>query len=210
MSLQNLDASGIARLKISLNDIKPIIWRVVEVPLAASLKTLHEIIQAVMLFENYHLFRFDVGSRGHETHYGIPDPQEDFIDIIDARTATLGTLANSGIAKFIYTYDFGDDWRHTILIEEIVQADPAKTYPRLIRGANRAPPEDVGGFPGFAAFLDAMVDANHPEHASMRQWYGGHFDPKDISEIKIKARLAKLAKQPVTKQAMPKSNPRIN
>jgi hypothetical protein len=210
MSQQSPDTSRIARLKISLDDIRPPVWRVVEVPLAASLKTLHEIIQAVMLFENYHLFRFDVGSRGQETHYGIPDPQEDFIEITDARTTTLGTLIGNGLSKFTYTYDFGDDWRHTIQVEEIGPADPAATYPRFIKGANRAPPEDVGGLPGFEAFLEAMADPSHPEHASLRQWYGGRFDPKDISESKIKARLAKLAKQSALKPAKSKSKQQIN
>ena len=63
----------VARLKITLDHSKPMIVRRIEVPLTSSLHTLHEAIQAVMLFENYHLFRFDVGPRGHETGYGIPD-----------------------------------------------------------------------------------------------------------------------------------------
>jgi len=47
----------IARIRVELEGIKPTIWRRVEVPLTTSLKGLHEVIQAVMLFENYHLFR---------------------------------------------------------------------------------------------------------------------------------------------------------
>ena len=31
-------------------------------------------------------------------------------------------------AKIIYTYDFGDDWEHTILVEKILDYD--KRYPR--------------------------------------------------------------------------------
>jgi hypothetical protein len=30
---------------------------------------------------------------------------------------------------------------------------------------------------GYAEFLHAMSDAAHPEHASMRQWAGGTYDP---------------------------------
>lgn len=51
----------IARIRIALDDVKPAIWRRVELPISNSLKTLHLAIQAVMLFENYHLFRFDIG-----------------------------------------------------------------------------------------------------------------------------------------------------
>jgi hypothetical protein len=46
-------ADRIARIRIELNDIDSTIWRTVEVPLATSLKGLHDVIQAVMPFENY-------------------------------------------------------------------------------------------------------------------------------------------------------------
>lgn len=36
----------IARLRISLEGIEPVIWRQVEVPLTATLKALHDLIQA--------------------------------------------------------------------------------------------------------------------------------------------------------------------
>ncbi|WP_272870968.1 IS1096 element passenger TnpR family protein [Agrobacterium tumefaciens] len=49
----------IARIHIKLDDIKPVIWRRVEVPITTSLKGLHDVIQAVMLFEGYHLFEFN-------------------------------------------------------------------------------------------------------------------------------------------------------
>lgn len=53
-----MTVDSIARLHIQLDDIEPLIWRRVEVPLTISLKGLHDVIQAVMLFEDYHLFEF--------------------------------------------------------------------------------------------------------------------------------------------------------
>lgn len=200
----------VARLKITLDHSKPAIFRRIEIPLTATLHTLHEAIQAVMLFENYHLFRFDVGPRGHETSYGIPDP-DGFMDVIDAKQGALGQLMEAEIKKFTYTYDFGDDWRHTVTVEAITSADPALTYPRFIDGARRAPPEDVGGEPGFEHFLTVMADLRHPEHADLKRWYGANFDPTDISETKIAARLAKIAKRkPKKKPAATKSKRQIN
>ena len=61
----------IARIRIELKDIDPTIWRRVEVPLTTSLRGLHDVIQAVMPFENYHLFRFDIGDK----RYGILNPE---------------------------------------------------------------------------------------------------------------------------------------
>ena len=163
-----------------------------------------------MLFENYHLFRFDAGPRGHETSYGIPDP-DGFMEVIDAKHATLNQLIEAKNNKFTYTYDFGDDWRHTILVEAVAPADPAFTYPRLIDGARRAPPEDVGGEPGFENFLAAMADTLHPEHTDLMRWYGRRFDPNDISETVIATRLKKLAtRKPPKKPAVSKSKRQTN
>ena len=210
MNPEDIVVDRIVRLKIMLDYSKPVITRCIEVPLSSTLHTLHEAIQAVMLFENRHLFQFDVGPRGHETHYGIPDP-DGFTEIIDAKHATLDQLIDAKIKKFTYTYDFGDDWRHTISVEAVTPADPALAYPRFIEGAHRAPPEDVGGEPGFQHFLTVMADPNHPEHADLNRWYGGHFDPADISETKIAIRMAKLTKRkPLRKLTATKSKRQIN
>jgi hypothetical protein len=182
----------IARIRITLDDIKPAIWRRVELPVSNSLKTLHLAIQAVMLFENYHLFRFDIG----EASYGIRF-DDDYMDppTRDAANLRLAKLIERGVTTFTYTYDFGDDWRHSIVIEEVLPADPATDYPRFVDGARRAPPEDVGGLPGFEAFLDTMAKPRHPERKSVLQWYGRPFDPEDISPDEIQARMAMLAKR---------------
>lgn len=182
----------IARIRITLDDIKPAIWRRVDLPISNSLKTLHLAIQAVMLFENYHLFRFDVG----EASYGIV-LDEDFMDppTRDAANIRLAKLIERGTTAFTYTYDFGDDWRHSIDIEGVFTADPATDYPKFVDGERRAPPEDVGGLPGFEEFLDAMAKPRHPERKSLLQWYGRPFNPEDISADVIHARMAKLAKR---------------
>lgn len=182
----------IARTRIMLDDIEPAIWRRIELPLTNSLKTLHLAIQATMLFENYHLFRFDVG----EASYGIPF-EDDYMDppTRDAGNIRLAKLVERGITDFIYTYDFGDDWRHSVVIEAVLPADPSADYPRFVDGERRAPPEDVGGPSGFEQFLDAMAKPRHPEYKTLRQWYGRPFDPNDISLDEVRVRMAALAKR---------------
>ena len=199
-------SNQIVRLKITLDDIKPVIWRRIEVPPTTSLLALHELIQAVMLFENYHLFDFVTGTRGAQTRYIIPDPNDDFADddfgdSMDASKTELGTLIKAGVKRLTYTYDFGDNWEHTILIEAVTAADPTTSYPRFIEGANRAPPEDVGGIPGFENFLNIMAKPKHPEHADIKQWYSRIFEPKDIAQAEIATRIAKLAKRKKSKKS---------
>jgi len=185
-------ADRIARIRVELKGIDPTIWRRVEVSLTTSLKGLHDVIQAVMPFENYHLFRFDIGGK----RYGISDPQWDHVrETLDAKNIKLGALVERGVSTFSYTYDFGDDWRHFIIIENVTTADPKLDYPRFIDGSRRAPPEDVGGIPGFEEFLDAMTNPRHRGHQRLTKWYGGSFDPDDLNLQVIVDRIGKLARR---------------
>src|SRR3546814_9702131 len=86
----------------------------------------------------------------------------------DAANVRIGTLVERGVTSFIYTYDFGDNWRHRVEIEEVTSAIPATDYPRFVDGERRAPPEDVGGTPGFEDFLKAMAKRSE-EHTSELQ-----------------------------------------
>ncbi|WP_420337054.1 plasmid pRiA4b ORF-3 family protein [Roseibium sp.] len=183
---------GIARLLITLDDIEPQIWRRVEVPLAMSLKGLHDLIQAVMLFEDYHLFEFEAGGR----YYDVPDPTEDFgRKTYAAKNIRIRTLIGRGITTFAYTYDFGDNWRHTVVVEAVEDANTKYEYPRFLEGENRAPPEDVYGTFGFADFLEAMSKPRHPQHREMVRWFGSNFVPDDISVDLINEFVEKLARR---------------
>ena len=182
----------IARLRIALDNWQPAIWRRVEVPLTASLKALHDVIQAVMPFDDHHLFEFHAGGQ----RFAIPDPEWDFgaEKTLSAKTTKLGLLIDRGITELGYTYDFGDDWRHTITVEAAGPADPATDYPRYLDGARRAPPEDVGGLQGFENFLAAIADPAHPDHEELTRWHGEPFDPAVLDEDVLRARIEKLAR----------------
>src|SRR3546814_20558015 len=82
----------IARIRITLEDMKPAIWRRVELPVTNSLKTLHLAIQACMLFENYHLFRFEVG----DASYGIRFRDDDAYMI---RTRHAANVRNGPLVR---------------------------------------------------------------------------------------------------------------
>ena len=115
----------IARIIVKLDHIDPAIWRRVEVPITTSLKGLHDIIQVVMPFQDYHLFEFNAGGK----RYAVPDPEWDFgRETYAARNVRIGALVDRGITTFNYTYDFGDDWRHSITVEAVTDADPAVEY----------------------------------------------------------------------------------
>ncbi len=189
---KSVPTEQIARLRITLEGIEPAIWRQVEVPLTATLEALHDVIQAVFGWEGYHLHLFEVGKEC----YGVPDPEWNSIELIRSEKALrLATLIGRGIERFGYTYDFGDDWRLEVVVEDVEAADPAAAYPRCLSGVRRAPPEDVGGVPGYEEFVRAMTWPRGREHQAMLTWHGGHYDPDVLSGAEIVAALGKLARR---------------
>lgn len=115
-----------------------------------------------------HLFEFLAG----EGRCGIPDPDGDFgPQPIDARKTRLSNIVQETGAKTShYLYDFGDSWDHVIKLETWFDNTSTDGLPFLLDAAGRCPPEDVGGAPGYAEYLDAIGDPAHPEHEQMRLW----------------------------------------
>ena len=184
-----MTAETIARLRISLNDTAPEVWRLVDVPLAASLKMLPDIVQAAMGWEDYHLWEFEAGDR----RYGLPDPEWLDDELAAARNVKLGALIDRGVRELFYTYDIGDNWHHHIIVESTGPGEADTKYPRFIASARRCPPEDVGGTPGYENFLDAIADPNHEEHAEILQWLGRPYDPDTFDDLITKRRVAAIA-----------------
>ena len=143
-----MSAATIARLKITLDDVTPVVLRRVEVPFDIRLDRLHLTIQTAMGWTNSHLYEIRAGDVGWST----PDPDADWVgDLLDARKAQLDNiLEDIGTRKLVYLYDFGDGWEHTIKIEHLADPEPGVLYPRLIEVSGRCPPEDCGVPWGYA------------------------------------------------------------
>lgn len=168
------------QLKVTLRNIKPPIWRRLQVESSITLSKLHLIIQAAMGWYNCHLHSFTIGG----IEYGKPEPNYG-LELRDENKAKLGSLIKQEKAKFFYTYDFGDSWEHLILVEKILPKEPNITYPICIKAKRACPPEDCGGPWGYMEFLEAIQNPNHPEHESFLEWLGGSFDSEfyDLNEI---------------------------
>lgn len=194
-------ADQIARIRISLLDTEPEIWRRVDVPLEASLKMLHDIIQGAMGWRDYHLWEFEAGDR----RYGLPDPEWPEDGLAAAKGTKLETLIDRGVDRFLYTYDMGDNWEHLLTVEAVGDGQPNVKYPRHVDGERRAPPKDVGGTPGFETFLEAIAHPGHPEHKEATDWhfgcYGAAFEPASFEERAAKLRIGAIARRRATGQA---------
>ena len=194
----------IARIFVELKDVEPRIWRRFEVSLTTNLRAIHEIIQAVMPWEGYHLYQFTVGERV----YGEPDPKDAAWGhkVYHAKNMRISALVERSVTAIDYTYDFGDNWQHRIVIEHVGVASPDVDYPQFLGGERTAPPEDVGGPPGFLSFKEAMANRRHPEHKDMVRWFGGPFNPVEFDESTIASNVRNIAqKRKAAVQAFEKS-----
>jgi hypothetical protein len=173
------------RLNVALQGSSPLIWRRIEVPSHMTLPQLHRTLQIAMGWENYHLHEFRIAGKA----YGAPDPEDHHFgrEVLDERRARVGKLLAAG-SSFEYIYDFGDNWRHDIMLESILPITPRKRYPVCVAGARSAPPEDVGGIHGYQRYLEALFDLRHKDHRAMLGWRG-RFDPEYFPITSVNKRL---------------------
>ncbi len=177
MSVKSVVLSDqIYQIKITLRASKPPIWRRVMVPSHFSLYKLHQVIQMAMGWTNSHLHQFIIDGQ----YYSIPS-SEDWEPILDERRYKLSQIAPYAKHKFVYEYDFGDNWEHVIVVEKILPPESGAKYPVCIKGKRACPPEDVGGVWGYATFLEAIKDPTHEEHDSYLEWIGDEFASEEFN-----------------------------
>jgi hypothetical protein len=168
----------ILQLVVELTDTVPSVWRRLLVPASYSLGELHDIIQALMPWEDYHCHMFRVGER----RYG--EPNEEMPAIEDEEALTLADVFRAKCRQIAYVYDFGDGWQHTVMLEKRLQPDLETEYPVCVGGENASPPEDSGGVAAYYEKLVILRDPTHHEHDRVVEWMGADFDPThfDLSE----------------------------
>lgn len=182
------------QIKIELIDSQPLIWRRVIIPADVTFKRLHDTIQLAMDWWDYHLYEFEFPEEKlritnddevyEENKFYLkmykknkPTKEEDPYGII-ARIigSTVRQPQTLKIDKYIeeyktfeYVYDFGDNWRHKIELEKIIE-DYKFGYPVVLEGEGTCPPEDVGGLGGYAEFLEVWNNPEHEDYESIRTW----------------------------------------
>jgi len=140
--LKKSAATTVHTVKASLHGAKPPVWRRLELPSDLSLDMVHEVMQIAFAWDDYHLHQFETACGA----FGGPDDDGwGFEEVGDESAVALAQVAAEEKAKIVYVYDFGDDWRHDIVVEKITPALPGVAYPRCTGGRGWAPEEDSGG-----------------------------------------------------------------
>ena len=186
--------SLVFQFKITLDDINPVVWRRIQVPIKYSFWDFHVAIQDSMGWLDYHLHQFVfTGPYKKVSYIGIPDDEGyDDIKIHPGWGLKISDHFRTPGDEMKYEYDFGDGWSHQVLLEGILLAESNKKYPICIEGQRACPPEDCGSIPGYYELLKTLKKGKGPEFEENKEWLKGHakcywpYNPDEFSPEKVK------------------------
>lgn len=161
-------------LKVTLELENHNVWRRLVVPIEKTFDELHNILQEAFDWQDYHLHDFTVyDEQALQPIVNLVCHEEslDFPNHIETKLEE-GVKLSEYIPvseKIVYHYDFGDDWIHDIVVEEVIN-DYDKNYSICLDGEGNRPPEDVGGKYGYEDYLRVIGDPTDSEHEHALNW----------------------------------------
>lgn len=177
---------SIYQIQIALSGFKPKIWRRVLVPSNLLLKDFHNIIQITMGWTNSHLHQFIQDNMFYSVKYPDDDLWDDSRNICYKKNRIrISDLLTFEKDKMIYEYDFGDSWKHDIILEKILPYDSVKQFPICVTGKMNCPPEDCGGIWSYCQLLEIINQPDHVEYEELMEWLGGEFDPNYFNKDEV-------------------------
>jgi hypothetical protein len=179
---------NVYQFKITLEHIKPAIWRRIQVPETYTFWELHVAIQDAMGWNDHHLHAFNmVNPQGIKDIIGIPyDEGWDTVKTLPGWKTSLAAYFSSQNKIAAYVYDFVDSWEHKIRLEKILPMESGIKYPLCLAGERACPPEDCGGTGGYEEILEIIKDPAHEDYAERMEWLGEEFDSEAFDPASIK------------------------
>jgi hypothetical protein len=178
-------SQSVYQFKITLDHVRPTVWRRIVVPDTYTLWDLSIAIIEAMGWSGGHLHGFKTIERYPivRINFGIPDP--DYPDD-DVRPMWKEKIADWFVhrirEKLKHEYDYGDGWEHSVQFEKIFTPEKGMHYPMCIAGKNACPPDDVGGPWGYERFLEIIRNPKHPDYKDTVAW-GGAEEDFDLAEF---------------------------
>ena len=171
----------VLRFRIELQETVPLVWREIEVPGDVTFWDLHIAIQDAMGWLDYHLPRFTMPHprTKQERIFGIHNLSQD-CDDPPSWAHQIASMFTSRNDTALYEYDFGDDWRHTVRLIDVMRHDFRLRYPRCSGGARACPPEDCGGIDGYAEIVAGTLDDD------TRAWLPTGYDPAHFDPAAVR------------------------
>jgi hypothetical protein len=181
------------QIKVTLDGIRPAIWRRLFVPASITLEGLHDVLQVAFGWTDSHLHDFE--ARG--VHYGQPDSELE-MERLDEHCVPLEEVLRKPKDTMNYEYDFGDGWMHKVVLEKVLANAESRDTLSCIAGERACPPEDCGGPWRYAELLNALSDPSNTEHAEMLEWLGDDFEPEHFDLAQVNKVLAGVKRRGLT------------
>lgn len=169
-------------VRVDLVDAKPPVWRRLVLPSTLHLDQLHGVLQAVFGWTDSHLHRFTLGAdewgdgEKYLCPYDVEEGEDEGVPESDVRLDEV--LAAPGDV-LSYLYDYGDNWHHLLVVEEV---GPAYDDVQLVAGHGAAPPDDSGGIWDWDA--DAAPPWDRAEaQAALAVWSIGRAMPPELRTL---------------------------
>ncbi len=182
---------SIYQLKISIKGAKPPIWRRVLVEPTIKFSELHNIIQDMFNWEDYHLYMFMSKKASYTSRESLEEVMFGGNKELPSDEYSIKTELNDIKDNIKYIYDFGDSWKHDIVLEKILPYDSKINYPICTGGRREGPMEDSGGIYYYNEIVQAIenpsFDNQHYLGEDEENWYEGFvpssFDKDEVNFI---------------------------
>ena len=144
------------------------VWRKIQIDGMVSFYGLHLAIQSAFDWSDSHLHEFEMKKMDGQSglSYRMQMDENIYDELVfdedDTFVETLEPLESWFMKekdKAIYTYDFGDDWRHEIVLEKIICSNERLMVPVCTAAKRYAPEED--------SWEEEMADAAAPKQKEL-------------------------------------------
>ncbi|OPY59232.1 MAG: Plasmid pRiA4b ORF-3-like protein [Pelotomaculum sp. PtaU1.Bin035] len=111
-------------------------WRRIRISASNTLQHLHEAIQDAFEFYDDHLYAFFMDGQpwSSNAYWSRGDNQPPYAD-----KAVIGRLGFVRGQRFLYLFDFGDEWKFDVRVEEILDSDLPPARPLVIGKKGQSP-----------------------------------------------------------------------
>ncbi|GAA1150214.1 plasmid pRiA4b ORF-3 family protein [Ornithinicoccus hortensis] len=173
-------------VRVELDGSEPLVWRRLVLPGDLNLVELHDILQRAMGWMDTHQHQFAPGTNDSPWH------GPSFVTELDREEGVTGTAeADARLDQVLhrvgdtlsYTYDFGDEWHHTLILEQVGPHNRSVPHVLCTAAEMACPLEDVGGVGAHNALVAAhRVDPALPDVDDyIRDWMPEGWEPDVVS-----------------------------
>jgi tetratricopeptide (TPR) repeat protein len=136
------DTHFIHRFKVSLRD-RPDIWRIIDIKGNQMLSSLHRaIFNAFDRFEERQ-YSFFLSNKPYDRDCEYSSPGVDTGDATGklASRIRIDSVELYGGRKFLYLFDYDDEWWHDVELVSVTERVTRAKYPRVVKKQGKSPPQ---------------------------------------------------------------------